>query len=143
YVIGVVVVIDVDTVNIEGLSIGDWDEISCVAIGKHIGTRNENELVDVSGIVDVVDADVFGRERDVSEVMMDVFGVDMGIVKFSVVVVKVEIDVDVENLVEVDGICVMIVDMIDIDVGAGINGAIGTMYAIGEEDEVDEISKDE
>ncbi|KAH9291666.1 hypothetical protein KI387_043146, partial [Taxus chinensis] len=111
------------------------DEIGGVAIGKDIGTCDKNELVDVSGIVDVVDVDVVGIERDVSEVMMDVFGVDVGIVKFSVVVVKVWIDVDVEKLVEVNMIGVMIVDMVYIDVGAGINGAIGTMYAIGTYDE--------
>ncbi|KAH9292120.1 hypothetical protein KI387_042706, partial [Taxus chinensis] len=49
----------------------------------------------------------------------------------------------VEQVVEVNGIGVMIIDMVDIDVGAGINGAIGTMSVIGVDDEVDEIGKDE
>ncbi|KAH9292121.1 hypothetical protein KI387_042707, partial [Taxus chinensis] len=73
--------LDVDTVDVEGLSIGDWDEIGGVAIGKDVGTCNKDAKVDVSGIVDVVDVDVVGIERDVSEVVMDVFGVDVGIVK--------------------------------------------------------------
>ncbi|KAH9287446.1 hypothetical protein KI387_031563, partial [Taxus chinensis] len=108
------------------LIIRDWDEIGDVPIGKYVGICDENSKVDVSEIVNLVDMDVVGIERDVSEVVMDVFGVDFDTFKVGVVVVKVWVDV-------------MIIDMIDIDVGACINGFISIMSEIGVDDEVDEI----
>ncbi|KAH9303949.1 hypothetical protein KI387_008353, partial [Taxus chinensis] len=114
--IGVVVVINVDMIDVEGISVGYWDEIGGVAIGKDVSTREENSKVDVSGIVDVVDVNVAEIKRGESEKMMDVFYADVGIVKVGVVVVKAGIDVDLEKVVEVNGINVMIIDMVDIDV---------------------------
>ncbi|KAH9293259.1 hypothetical protein KI387_041537, partial [Taxus chinensis] len=59
--------------------------------------------------------------------------------KFGVVMVKEGIDVDLEQVVEVNGIGVMIMDMIDVDVGIGVKGVISTMSMIEVDDKVDEI----
>ncbi|KAH9305899.1 hypothetical protein KI387_010303, partial [Taxus chinensis] len=100
-----------------------------VAMGKDLGICDEEFKVDVSEFVDVVDIEVVGIDRevgiigtfrDVSDVEIGVFDVDVdkgldvigwvmidvdeivGMVKFYVDVVKVGIDVDAEQVVEVN-----------------------------------------
>ncbi|KAH9298827.1 hypothetical protein KI387_030509, partial [Taxus chinensis] len=114
--------IDVEIIDVGGLSVEDWGKIGDVAIGKDVGMCDEDVKVVVSEFSDVVDIGVVGIDGemgtigmfgDISDVVIGVFDVDVdkmivGIVKVNVDVLKVGIDVDVGGDIEVNVIGVII-----------------------------------
>ncbi|KAH9326480.1 hypothetical protein KI387_006658, partial [Taxus chinensis] len=54
-------------------------------------------------------------------------------------VAKVGIGVDVEQVIEVDVDGVMVMDMVDVDLGVDSEEVVGIISKVGVDDEVDEI----